>query len=147
MLYQNLSLWYYIVSKVSSVFMEHLYYIYKINAQEGGMSKYPAIRAATHTQHFPQADPSPFKSYYHGHIYNYDADDITNSNFHNNLKFLFNSAGIFCCQRSSAYTSPSPAQGSPLCSYPCISSTRYSKLAKVFQSALKREAWCSSQQL
>lgn len=49
MLYQNLALWYYIVSKVSSVFMEHLCYIYKINAQEGGMSKYPTIRAATHT--------------------------------------------------------------------------------------------------
>lgn len=51
MLYQNLALRYYIVPKVSSVFMKHLYYIYKINAQEGGFSRCqvqsPAIRAAT----------------------------------------------------------------------------------------------------
>ena len=40
MLYQNLALWYYIVPKVSLVFMKHLYYIYKMNAQAGGFSRH-----------------------------------------------------------------------------------------------------------
>jgi len=40
MLHQNLGPWHYVIPKVSSVFMEHLYCIYKISAQEGGFSRH-----------------------------------------------------------------------------------------------------------
>lgn len=72
-------------------------------------------------------------------------NDITNSNFHNNLKLLFKTQLVFFVFRGVQLTLHLSCMGKTPVFYPFVSSTWYSKPAKVFQSPFKREAWCSSQ--
>lgn len=144
MLYQNLALWHYIVPKLSSVFMEHLYHISKINAQVGSFSRhqvyYPAIRAATKYSTFLKLTKAHLKVTTVARVTTtLLTDDITNSNFHNKHKSLLNLTSIFFVpsEEFSLYFT-SPAQGKPLCSYLFWPSTWHTKQVKVLQSPFKR---------